>query len=89
MHPVSRLRMETHLAFIRLTESKEFPGGFRVLSAQAISIVKPSRSNHEIFPRATGQPSNRASFVVLLYFKWKRLMPIHEAELNAKSYGYI
>jgi hypothetical protein len=35
MHPISRLRLETHVAFIRL---KELHGGFRVLSAEALYI---------------------------------------------------
>jgi hypothetical protein len=35
MHPISRPRLETHFAVIRL---KELPGGFRVLSAYSVSI---------------------------------------------------
>jgi hypothetical protein len=35
LHPISRLRMESHVAMIRL---KELPSGFRILSARAVSI---------------------------------------------------
>jgi hypothetical protein len=35
MHPISRLRLETHVVDIRL---KELPNGFRVLSAKSASI---------------------------------------------------
>jgi molybdopterin-guanine dinucleotide biosynthesis protein len=35
MHPISRLRMETHIALIRLNE---LPSGFRVLSADLMLI---------------------------------------------------
>jgi hypothetical protein len=35
MHPISRLRLETHGGMIRL---KELSGGFRVLSTEAASI---------------------------------------------------
>jgi hypothetical protein len=35
MHPISRLRLDTHVALIRL---RELPNGFRVLSAEAVSF---------------------------------------------------
>jgi hypothetical protein len=49
MHPISRIRLESHFSLIRL---KELPNGFRVLAAESVSIEslpdefkKPSREN--------------------------------------------
>jgi hypothetical protein len=49
MHPISILRLESHVALIRL---KELPNGFRILAAESVSIEslpdefkKPSRDH--------------------------------------------
>jgi hypothetical protein len=42
MHPISKLRIESHISSIRL---KELPAGFRVIGAEAISIESLSKEN--------------------------------------------
>jgi hypothetical protein len=67
MHPISKIRLETHVAVIRL---KELPSGFRVLSAEAALIEslpeefkKPSRE--DILSFQTNRPDDVCCLAVL------------------------
>jgi hypothetical protein len=46
MHPISRIRIETHVAMIRL---KELPNGFHVVSAESASIQSLSELERKQF----------------------------------------
>jgi hypothetical protein len=55
MHPISRIRLGSHVAVIRL---KELPNGFRVLSVEAVSIESlPDKHKYgEVLNYQTNQP---------------------------------
>jgi hypothetical protein len=60
LHPISRIRLETHVALIRL---KELPVGFRVLSADAVRIdgLLEVQKNHllgKVLKNQTNRPEN-------------------------------
>jgi hypothetical protein len=58
LHPIRRIRLETHIALIRL---KELPVGFRVLSAEELRIDCLVQKNHllgKVLNNQTNRPEN-------------------------------
>jgi hypothetical protein len=70
MYPISRLRLESHFAEIRL---QELPGGFRVLSAESVSIEslpdnRAQTVRDSILYNQTNQPENVCCVAVFAVF---------------------